>query len=275
MVEGDGSIKIPTSLRSQKGKLLYPSVTIIFAKKDYNLAKFLSAKLEGTISKSSGDWFVLSLYKLSSLDNFANLVNGKFKTPKVEALHRLIDWLNQSGKFDTIKPLPIDESDIISTGWLAGFSDSDSNFLISFSKSELGLAKNIRLTYRLSQRQEYHRSLFTSYLDILSEIAKLFKTKVTSYERKRLNPKNDNSYVEKGYLITVVSLSSREELIKYFTKFPLLSSKGLDYLNWVEAHNLVIKRQYRTISGSMKLEELKNSMNNKRIIFNWEHLENL
>src|SRR5882757_4502184 len=219
LVEGDGSIKIPSSFRSDKGKILYPSVTIVFVEKDLPLANFLS------------------IYKFSALHEFAQLVNGKFRTPKIEALHRLINWFNNYGKFDKIKHLSADESSVTSNSWLAGFSDCDSNFLISFSTSNLGIAKNIRLTYRLSQRQEFHRTSSTgiSYLPLLSTVATAFYTKFTSYERKRLKTKTNSTYTEKGYLVTVSTLASRIALINYFLEFPLLSSKHLDYLNWVEA----------------------------------------
>ena len=36
-------------------------------------------------------------------------------------------------------------------------------------------------------------------------------------------------------------LSEGNELKKYFSRFPLLSSKHLDYINWVESHELVPK----------------------------------
>jgi hypothetical protein len=180
LVEEDGSIKIPYTLRSDKGKILYHSVTIVFVGKDLPLAKFFSEKLKGTINKGSGNWYVLSIYNLSALYEFVQLVNGKFRTPKIEALHRLIDWLNNYGKFYKIKHLSADESNIISNNWLAGFSDCDSNFIISFSTSNSGIAKNIRLIYRLSQRQEYHRVSSTgiSYLPILSTVATAFFTKL-------------------------------------------------------------------------------------------------
>jgi len=74
-------------------------------------------------------------------------------------------------------------------------------------------------------------------------------------------------------LVTVSTLASRIALINYFLEFPLLSSKHLDYLNWVEAHELVSSKQYRTVEGTTKLLELKSSMNNKRSSFNWEHLD--
>jgi hypothetical protein len=275
LVEGDGSIKIPSSIRSDKGKINYPSVTIIFVEKDLPLAKILTKILKGTLNKASGNWYVLSIYKLSALHEFAQLVNGKFRTPKIEALYRLINWLNNYGKFEQINALSADKSNIISNSWLAGFSDCDSNFLISFSTSNLGIAKNIRLTYRLSQRQEYHRASSTgiSYLPIISTVATAFYTKFSSYERERLNTKTNSTYTEKGYLVTVSTLASRMALINYFLEFPLLSSKHLDYLNWIEAHKLVSSKQYRTVEGTAKLLELKSTMNNNRTSFNWDHLD--
>lgn len=115
-------------------------------------------------------------------------------------------------------------------------SACDSNFLISFTASNLNIAKNIQLAYRLSQRQEYHRESSTgiSYLNILTTIATAFLIKPTLYERERVNPKTNQTYSasqEKGYLVTVKGLESRIALINYFTKFPLLSSKYFDYLN--------------------------------------------
>ena len=38
LIEGDGSIKIPKSVRSDKGKLLYPSVTIVFGRRSKRFA---------------------------------------------------------------------------------------------------------------------------------------------------------------------------------------------------------------------------------------------
>ena len=36
----------------------------------------------------------LLIQDLNSIQNIAVLLNGKMRTPKIEALHRLIDWLN-------------------------------------------------------------------------------------------------------------------------------------------------------------------------------------
>lgn len=273
LIEGDGSIKIPKTVKSEKGKILYPSITIVFASKDLPLAQFLSPILNGTINKAKGEYYVLSVYSLRALHSLVIRINGKFRTPKIEALHRLIHWLNEYNKFENLDLLSLDNSDIMSNAWLAGFSDCDSNFLITYT-NQLGIAKNIQLTYRLSQRQNYHRTSEsgTSYLPILTEIAKTFNTKLTSFERSRINVKTNNNFIELGYLVTVKSLSSRNELKKYFSRFPLLSSKHLDYINWIESHELVVSKKYKTIEGTSKLIQLKNTMNSQRSYFNWDHL---
>jgi hypothetical protein len=69
----------------------------------------------------------------------------------------LITWLNNNRQFESLALNPLDDSNLISNGWLAGFADCDSNFLITFN-TELKIAKNIQLSFRLSQRQTYHRT---------------------------------------------------------------------------------------------------------------------
>jgi hypothetical protein len=54
----------------------------------------------------------------------ANLINGYMRTPKIEALQRLIAWLNTRAG-SNISLLPLDTSDLGSNSWLAGMSDSD------------------------------------------------------------------------------------------------------------------------------------------------------
>lgn len=272
-IEGDGSIKIPKTVRSEKGKILYPSITIVFAAKDLPLAKFLANILNGTTNKAKGEYYVLSIYSIKNIYSLVNRINGKFRTPKIEALHRLINWLNEHTQFEPLELLPLDKTNLNSNAWLAGFSDCDSNFLITFLEKN-GIAKSIQLTFRLSQRQNYHTflALGISYLSVLTEIVTLLSTKVTSFERNRFN--KESNYIEKGYLITVKSILARNNLIDYFSKYPLLSSKRLDYNDWLKAHKLIISKKYKDIEGTAKLIELKNSMNTKRYYFNWDHLNN-
>ena len=57
LIEGDGSIIVPKTIRNQKGKLLYPVVKITFVKKDAPLAEKTKQVLNGGIlvyPKNSG-----------------------------------------------------------------------------------------------------------------------------------------------------------------------------------------------------------------------------
>lgn len=280
IIEGDESIKVPKENRSKKGKLLYPSITITFASKYLPLAELLASLLGDTINKTNGKWVGLTINVLSNLHFLAKILNGKFRTPKIEALHRLRMWLNHYGKFSPIHPLPLDTSPLVSNAWLSGIIETDSNFLISFLinssllklKKKRGIAYSIHLTWRFIQRKEYHNeSIFgSSYLNILEQIAFFLKVKkVNDITRKR-----NLYYTEKGWLVKITSIDSRERLINYLDQVPMLSSKYLDYINRKRgtAHNRVSSRSYRTIIGTKELIGLKESMNNKRTDFDWNHL---
>jgi hypothetical protein len=65
-------------------------VTIVFLDKDLPLANASATYLKGTVNKAKGNYYILSIYSLSALYNLAVMVNGKIRTPQIEALHRLI-----------------------------------------------------------------------------------------------------------------------------------------------------------------------------------------
>ena len=66
-----------------------------------------------------------------------------------------------------------------------------------------------------------------------------------------------------------------DKLIAYFEKFPLMSSKRLDFMNWVEAYkiSLLSRQSPQEYEESVKkVQILKSSINSKRTQFNWKHL---
>jgi hypothetical protein len=100
-------------------------------------------------------------------------------------------------------------------------SDCDSNFLITFNLNK-AIAKNIHLTFRIYQRQTYHRNVSKdnskiitnqeedkNYLPILTLIATDLKTKVSSFERNRRYLNSESNFIEKGYLVKAKYLNSR------------------------------------------------------------------
>ena len=67
------------------------------------------------------------------IQNFAVLLKGNMRTPKIEALYRLIDWLNaRSTDGFKIYKLNLDNSWLGSNPWLSGFIESDGNFYCEF-----------------------------------------------------------------------------------------------------------------------------------------------
>jgi len=121
LVEGDGSIIVPETVRTDKGKLLYPRIKITFVNKDEPLANKLMEVL-GTIEWAPNKTYLnLLIQDTKTLYLVANLINGYMRTPKIEALHRLIDWLNNRSDVQKITKLGLDTSPLGSNPWLAGF----------------------------------------------------------------------------------------------------------------------------------------------------------
>ena len=270
LIEGDGSIKVPSSPRSSTGKKRYPSITITFAKKDLPLASLMARVLGGNVNTTPGNWLVVSVQNLDSVYGIAVLLNGLLRTPKVEALHRLIQWFNEDGRFPPILPLGLDTSPLISNSWLAGILDADCSLQITHLLNSLGIAYDVDLSMRFTQRQEYHREavLGTNYGPIMNLIADFFGVSMLAYERVRTGRKT-----EAGYSVFVKSLSSRLVLINYLTAYPFFSSKRLDYADWLKAHFLVTDKGHKTLVGTTRLASLKASMNDKRTVFDWSHLD--
>jgi len=67
------------------------------------------------------------------------------------------------------------------------------------------------------------------------------------------------------------SKSSHNKIVEYFNKFPLLSSKFLDFKSW--AYILELQQlNPLTISYLEKAEKIRQNYNKTRITFNWNHL---
>jgi len=284
LIEGDGSIKVPDNRISSSGRWRYPTITIVFAAKDLPLAQLLAKIFLGKIAQGGtkanpGNWYVLTINRLASIYVIITLINGKMRTPKIEALNRLISWFNayilESGAKQSFAPLtalPLDTSPFSSNGWLAGLLDADSNFYLTFQLNADQLATQVQLYMRISQRQEYaHRvSAFpTSYVPLMESIAAFLSASFNVFTRERGNT------TENGCLIVAKSAISREALIGYLSVYPLLSSKHLDYLDWVSAHNLRTDKATRTVDGTATLQSLKSGMNDSRTRFDWSHLDTL
>lgn len=286
LLEGDGSIFIPSSLHNKKN--VYPVIKITFAEKDFPLADKLFLLLPfGKLYKERGKYYNLVFYKLNAIFLIVYLINGKMRTPKMEALNRLIDWFNLKYNIN-LEKLNIDTSDIGKNAWLSGFLDCDSCFSCFFNINKTGIAKDIHCYMRLSQRQYYNIKNSTTDINNNESVDDNQKLGNNSYfhimEKIRifLNVNNlriikrikKNNFIESGYEIRTSKKESNNILINYFNNYPLYSSKYLDYLDWKSMLKIKNNREYKEKEGTKLLIFLKSGLNNSRTNFSWEHLNN-
>ena len=133
LIEGDGTIIVPKTERSPKGKLNYPSIQIVFHLKDLPLALLIQKNLGygSLIQKKGLNAYVLSINDQKGILNLVNLLNGNMKTPKIFSLYKLIDWLNnKKGTNLNLSKLPLNIDSLSKDAWLSGFIESDGHFSI-------------------------------------------------------------------------------------------------------------------------------------------------
>lgn len=95
LIEGDGTFIIPTQLRDNKNRLLYPSIRIAFHKKDTPLAEKLTQKLGyGNVLRLKSNTTIWSISSNLELLDLINRLNGNMKTPKIHRLSLLMNYLN-------------------------------------------------------------------------------------------------------------------------------------------------------------------------------------
>jgi LAGLIDADG endonuclease len=95
LIEGDGHIAVHD--KNYKSKVYRPKILIVFNINDKPLAKKLSIglKIGRVIDKSSAGHVLLQILAKDEVLKVINLINGHMRTPKIEALHRSISWINE------------------------------------------------------------------------------------------------------------------------------------------------------------------------------------
>lgn len=268
LFEGDGHIWI----QKQSGKKSHnPRFCITFGLKNEALAKKLLAIIgSGFIRyKPKDNACVLIVSPVVGLKKIVNLINGELRTPKIHQLYNLIDWLNKNHSTD-IKKLPLNKDNLENSSWLSGFVDADGSFSVQYTKTvpEVEGAKKRKISCRLRIEQRILDPITNdSYFDILNQISLFLNCKLLTRTQKSTN----NSY----YTLAATSKVSLGIIINYFNKYPLYSSKYLDYKDWEKVAYLIINSQHLTEEGINTVELVRSLMNTKRTDFNWDHLNGL
>jgi hypothetical protein len=199
-------------------------------KKDAPLAQKIMEVIKGgtIVYPKDSNYLDLLFQDIKSIKNIAVLLNGNMRTPKIDALHRLIDWLNaRSTDGFKIYKVSLDDS------WLGsnpGFIESDGNFYCEFKLNSERIATIIKGYMRVYQKQSYNSTITISKNNsnfyIMDKIREFIDVKnITEIQ------KNKSNYIELAYEVRTTKKLSCDILINYLTNFPLFSSKHLDFLD--------------------------------------------
>jgi LAGLIDADG endonuclease len=302
LVEGDGTLAVQDT--NITGRKYSPKIIIVFKKADLPLANYLQTITNcGKIYIKLDRGYVLwQIQDIVSVYKFVNLINGYMRTPKIEALGRMIYWLNNyliNNEFSklpstqkilseisyisapeakpggwvitTIELKSLDNSAIDSNAWLAGFSDADANFSINIHKRSKLNSIRVQLFYRLEIAQTYSRDLDKvnqkTFFDIISKVGMFLGVNILSRTR------NIKDKLYSSFIVMAHNKASIEKITDYFSVFPLLSSKYLDYKDWL----YILKLQKTNKITTSYLEDaikIRKDFNKTRTTFTWDHLKN-
>lgn len=264
LIEGDGFIITPKQERDLKNRLCCPSILLSFNLRDLPLALVIQQKLGfGSLVRQKGSkTYRLIINNYEELLVLVFLLNGKMKTPKIIDLWILIDWLNL--KFLNLK-LPkfsLNDEYILNNPWFSGFIDASGSFSIKTTNNHLG-KKKIECKFIIVQCRKDHNS--NDKIDFLDEIAKVLLTTVKFIRNNK--PKLE-------YSVRTVNLLGNLKLKYYLEKYPLFSSKYLDYKDWLKILKLFEKGRITHNYYFNYAFDIKSNVNDKRKTFIWNFLQN-
>jgi len=285
LIEGSGTFAV----HFQKSiiKKYSPEILIVFKLGDLPLAHYLKTITNCgiIINKPNRGYVLWHIQDLVEIYTIVNLINGYMRTPKIKPLEATISWLNEyiikneNSKLPTtkliltkIQPITLkslDTSTVDSNAWLAGFTDSDGDFFINIQKRANKNLTKVQLSYRIENKQNYlileSENDKVSFFPIMSKLALFLDVNVISRSRI-LNEKHYFSFI-----VTAQNKESLTILTDYFFKFPLLSSKSLDFKAWRSILELQ-KTKTMTTSYLNEAITIKKDFNKTRTTFNWDHL---
>ena len=213
-----------------------------------------------------------NIYSTSGLIYLITLINGKLRTPKAYKIDFIIDWLNDKHNAN-IKKQPLCSLPLAEDAWFAGFIDADNCFYIELAKKTKITNRRIVCRFQLRQRMIYPKKAGVALPKDFNQSYENIFGLIASYLCVKLNiHKVKNPVITEQYSIDIVSIKSRKVLRAYLNRFPLLTSKFLDYTDWCLADDIIILKQHYLEEKIIEIGKLKSSMNSSRTYFSWSHL---
>lgn len=262
LIEGDGTIVVPKEERSTKGKLNYPAIQIVFSKNDFPLVTKIAQIIgHGSISRQKrSSVFIYTINNIDGLIHIVNLINGNMRGPKYNQLLKLINYLNTKKEDLHLVALPLDTSAIGSNSWLTGFIEADGSFQVRASQEK---TKQVRLglSCEITQTRITHYGYST--LELMKIISSFLEVNLELTREDRKYPQ---------YRIRTSSVKTNIKIRDYLNKYPLQSTKYLDFNDWAKILNCFEQNTHK--ENKDRIIKIKNQMNQYRTEFNWNHLIN-
>ena len=207
---------------------------ITFHKEDIFLAFYIKKQIGyGSVLNLKNKNSVRYVLKHSEgLKKVISLVNGKFLTDN--KINQLLKHKYETKFHITI--LPPAKFDIHSNYWLTGFSDAHGSFVIWLAKSKTHkLDFSLRLEFKIKQKS--------------NESLKLIQQSL-----------GGNFYYlesEQIFYYNSTNFKSAKNVIDYFDKYQLNSSKLINYLKWRKVYRMVQRKEYLTQEGLDKIRKIQ------------------
>jgi len=256
LFEGDGHIWV-SSKYDENYEKRNPVFCITLHKNNDYIAESLQKRIGyGWIrNKVSQNAIVFTISNEKGYLILLQLLRGKLKTPKINKVNQLIEWLNDNRgyRLDLFSYNLKKACKDLDNFWLCGFTDADGCFYIRVSK----LHNKSRIAFRFSIDQRMHDPMTgESYKYIMDSVANKFNTKNNFIKRKH------GTY----FRLEATNKESLQNILEYFEKYPLKTIKFLDFLDWKEGILLYESRCRINDNLIKSLKKIKLRMNSLRKI---------
>ena len=206
---------------------------------DASLAYYIKNRLGfGSVKKvRDKNAFLLVISAKKGIEKVIHLINGKLITDN--KYNQIIqNILNHRSYADFKKEIDfkLNLKKDLKNHWLAGFSEADTSFQIKIFHRNNKV--EVRLNFQIDQKNK----------DVLLLIKDFLGGNIGYRKSQDL------------YFYGSTSFGSAKNVINYFDKYHLLSSKHVNYLKWRKAYLIIQNKDYLTENDQDKLIKLKISI---------------
>lgn len=212
-------------------------LVIAFHSLDASLAYFIKTRLGfGSVKKIKGkNASILIVSARKGIEKVLYIINGKIRSFNTfsEINNNILNHESYL-EFGYNLNFKLNKDKDLKNHWLAGFSDASASFQI-----KVLINREIRLNFQIDKKKN---DLLLLIKDSLGGNIEYIKNQDTYYYES-------------------TSFGSAKNVIKYFDKFQLLSSKHINYLKWRKAYLIIQEKNHLCNEGYEKIIKLKNTMN--------------